>query len=66
MTQNNKNIIRIEATCGLNCEGCTRKTFTWNKQTIGDIIKNIPDIIKLDNRWKNVKIFYTVENKEFN
>ena len=33
------------------------KKYTWNRQTIGDIIENIPKLIELDNCYKCIQIY---------
>ena len=38
------------------CKNCYGLTFTWDRDSIGDIIENIPKLIKLDNYWINIKL----------
>ena len=33
------------------------KKYTWNRNTIGNIIENIPKLIELDNCYKDIQIY---------
>ena len=53
-------IQRIEATSkhkvnGKKCR-CYGRMFTWDRNTIGNIIENIPKLISLAGHYENIKI----------
>jgi hypothetical protein len=53
-------IQRITATCNKECKYYQKKNkeYHWDRTTIGNIIENIPKLIKKDGFWENVKILY--------
>ena len=62
-------IQRIEATSRhkineINCSRCYGKVFTWDRNTIGNIIENVPKLIKLDGWWEDIKIIKFVKKQK--
>jgi len=62
MTQNRNKITYITAECKLKC--CNNRVKTWSRSTIGNIIENIPAILKREEKWKNVLIEYENGGKQ--